>query len=95
MKKNDLEKVHQAVWKTEKEFGNGKGSRKRRHALTLLNALIDIPGVPEWLEAIILGYLIDLVIYLYNRWWSHAWVKNAPLAPDTRYTGTASLDRNT
>jgi len=30
---------------------------------------VDIPFVPEPLEGVLFGLLVDLVVHLYNRWW--------------------------
>jgi len=48
------------------------GQDKKKIAVSILNAAIDIPWVPEAVEAVILGYLVDWVVDLLNK---TGWVK--------------------
>ena len=49
------------------------GADKRRIAINIVNDLIDIPLIPESIEAKLIGLLIDLVIYAFNELFGHNW----------------------
>jgi len=65
-----------AIEKAEKELGDGKGVDKRKLAIKIVNEIVDIPFVPETIEAWIIGLLVDFAVYLYNKWWGHRWLEN-------------------
>lgn len=71
--KIDTAKIEAAVGQVELEFGPGGGEAKRRAAVALINAVVDIPWLPEPVEAVLFGLLVDAVVHLYNRWWGHNW----------------------
>jgi hypothetical protein len=48
------------------------GKDKKKIAVSILNAAIDIPFVPEMFEEIIIGFLVDWVVDLLNK---TGWVK--------------------
>ena len=43
------------------------GTDKKKIAVSIINASIDIPYVPEYLEGIIIGFLVDWVVDLLNK----------------------------
>ena len=44
------------------------GAQKRDLAVKILNKLIDIPLVPESVEAILIGFVVDAVVAAYNKY---------------------------
>jgi len=48
------------------------GKDKKKIAVSILNAAIDIPYVPEMFEEIVIGFLVDWVVDLLNK---TGWVK--------------------
>jgi len=68
-------RVIEAVNEVEAAYGSGSGAAKREAAVAILNAAFDIPGIPEQIEAIVYGYFVDLICYLYNNWWGRVWPK--------------------
>jgi hypothetical protein len=72
----DFSNIEDAVRQVETAFGSGRGEEKRKAAVALINAAVDIPFVPEPLEGVLFGLLVDLVVHLYNRWWGHDWTEN-------------------
>lgn len=69
-----LQAVLVEVEKTAKEIGTLTGKDKKKLAIDVINIVIDIPMVPEWAEAVIIEYVIDIVIALLNKWFGHAWL---------------------
>ena len=57
-----------AVMTAEKEFGAGQGLNKKEQVISMVNAVVDIPGIPEFLEEKIFSLVIDLVVYLFNKY---------------------------
>jgi hypothetical protein len=76
----DWSKVLEAVRMAEEINDPISGEAKRAMAIAILNAGIDIPGIPEELEAVVFGMMVDFIIYLYNRWWGHAWLSKVKKA---------------
>ncbi len=83
MKTEDFDRVIRTVERVEREFGSGRGREKRDAAVRLINAAVDIPWLPEWFEALLLGLLVDLVVHQFNRWWGHRWVDRLSVATAT------------
>lgn len=50
------------------------GSQKKELAVAIINKLIDIPYVPENMEAIIIGFTIDAIIGAFNRKFGTSWL---------------------
>lgn len=48
---------------------------KKSAAVTLINELIDIPFIPEFLEASLISWSIDLVVSVFNRIGGHGWLE--------------------
>lgn len=57
-----------AVHKAEKEFGAGNGLCKKEQVISIVNAFVDIPVIPEFLEERIFSLVIDLVVYIFNKY---------------------------
>ena len=70
----DFDKVTSAVKSAEAEMGAGNGAVKRDWVVSTLNKSIDIPGIPEWTEELLIGLLVDYAISLLNRWFGHEWL---------------------
>jgi len=51
-----------------------KGAAKKALAIAILNAVIDIPFVPESLEGVMIGLAIDAVIASFNKWVGKDWI---------------------
>ncbi len=66
--------VCRTEWNTD-YTGTLTGPEKRRIAIELLNALIRLPFPLSLFQRLVFGVLIDLTVYLYNRWWGHKWVR--------------------
>ena len=69
-----FEQFEKVVHKAEKLVHLKTGAEKRKFAIDCINALVDIPYVPERIEGWIIGLCVDLVIYLYNKWFGHDWI---------------------
>ena len=52
----------------EKEFGAGNGATKKEKAVNILNNLVDIPVIPEFMEKKVFGIVIDLVVFIFNKY---------------------------
>lgn len=49
---------------------------KKAVAVRLVNELVDIPWVPESIEAILFGWLVDFAVYLFNKLHGKQWFTN-------------------
>jgi hypothetical protein len=48
------------VLRAEKEMSGRSGEEKKEWVVNTINALVDIPFVPEWIEGAVIGYVADL-----------------------------------
>jgi hypothetical protein len=46
---------------------------KKSLAVRVINELVDIPWVPESIEAVLFGWLVDFAIHLFNKLSGKAW----------------------
>jgi len=53
------------------------GAEKKEAAVAVLNELIDIPLLPEWIEAKVISLVIDAVVEGFNSIFSKLWIKKA------------------
>ncbi len=63
-----FEVIIDAVKAAERELGAGQGLLKKKQVINLVNAFVDIPAVPEFLEERIFSLVIDLVVYIFNKY---------------------------
>ena len=67
-------RVIKAVEQTELDYrGVRQGAIRRQIAIDIINAVVDIPVLPEWVEQRVFGLLVDFAVYLYNRAFGHSW----------------------
>ena len=57
-----------AIKSAEENFGAGNGELKKQQVVEVINALVDIPHVPEFIEAEMISLIIDLVVYIFKRY---------------------------
>jgi len=69
----DFNAVEEAVRQVETSYGAHCGGDKRKAAVALINAAVDVPWLPEPLEGVLIGLLVDLAVHIYNRIWGHNW----------------------
>lgn len=50
-----------------------KGSDKKQLAIAIINKLVNIPVIPEWLEEKIIGFAIDAIIVTLNKFFGKKW----------------------
>lgn len=63
------------VIKKVEEMGNViKGISKKALAIELLNRVIDIPILPEKLECVFIGFAIDAIIEVLNKYLGKDWL---------------------
>ena len=63
------------IEKTSEAIGVLTGEQKKRLAVLIINKIVDIPVIPEWIEGKIIEYIIDIMIGFFNKHFSHAWIK--------------------
>lgn len=63
------------VEKVSKEIGSMSGTEKKELAVEIINSLVDIPVMPEWVEAKVIEYVIDVAISLFNKWFGKLWLE--------------------
>jgi len=68
-----IEDVTIAIEEHSDEFETLSGSAKKKLAIDIINELIDIPVLPEIMEAKIIGFIVDTVIRLKNKWLGKGW----------------------
>lgn len=64
-----------AIEKYSSEVEHLTSHEKRSIAAQSLNALIDIPWVPEWMEAKVFDFAVDGAIQLFNSILGNSWLK--------------------
>ena len=76
------EKVVELVQQAELKFLlPGSGISKKEFVVTALNALIDIPLIPEFVEAKLLDAAVELAVYIFNTYiWKQEEVEPLPTA---------------
>lgn len=75
VQKKWYESLVEFVLKAEQEFTAPKsGEEKKAFVVNAINALIDIPIIPEFIEAKLLDAAIDLAVYVFN---TYIWKKQA------------------
>jgi len=63
------EKLVELIQQAEREFLTPKsGEEKKAFAVNALNSMIDVPFIPEFIEAKLLGAAIDLAVYIFNKY---------------------------
>lgn len=65
---NFNEVLIKAVQAAEEEYGSGQGELKKELAINIINNLVDIPTIPEILEEQIISVVIDLVVFIFNKY---------------------------
>lgn len=50
------------------------GDKKKELAVAIINKLVDIPYVPEQVEAILIGFTVDAIVAAFNRKFGKAWL---------------------
>lgn len=77
--KDVFEAVLVVVVAVEREaavIGTLSSADKKALAVDVLNWLIDVPHVPEWIEGKILAIVIDLTVVALNRFFSKNWLSS-------------------
>ena len=65
--------VVMAVERVAPTFGKLTGDEKKKVAVSIINEFIDIPFLPEWMEAKVIGFAIDAIVGSVNKWFGHLW----------------------
>ena len=71
-----LEKIYPIILEAEKLYREGKlsdGLAKKAFVVSAVNALVDVPYVPESVEAIAIGYVVDGVVWTINKIKGKVW----------------------
>jgi len=63
-----FEIIIDAIKTAEKELGEGQGLNKKQMVISIANTLVDIPVIPEFLEEEIFSLVIDLVVFIFNKY---------------------------
>jgi len=82
--------VEKVLW-VERELKGKSGAEKREVVVRMLNDIIDLPWVPEWIEGYAIGWLVDFVCDALNRLLGHDW-SGATLNEDNVEKLAAALD---
>jgi len=75
-----LDIVPDVVALVEAEASELAGADKKALAVAVLNRLIDIPLLPESVEAVIIGWAIDAAVSALNKLVGKAWLEKLQLA---------------
>ena len=72
----NFEKIAEIINLVEQKYAevSDQGMTKKQEAIELINAFVDIPIVPEFIEAKVIGYVIDGMVYVFN---TYIWKKKA------------------
>jgi len=61
------------VEKRALEFEDLTGSQKKEIAVKVINSYVDMPVLPEWLEAKVISHAIDMAINILNKYVGKLW----------------------
>ncbi|GHV50481.1 hypothetical protein FACS1894216_02760 [Synergistales bacterium] len=73
--------IVELVLRAEKEMGGKSGEEKKRWVVNTLNAIIDVPCVPEWIEGAVIGYVVDLTCEKVNWLTDYMFGKGTAIEP--------------
>ena len=73
-KKKWFDGIKGILIKVEQELVGQPGSAKRDTAIKLINNLVDIPLIPEFVEEKIIGLLVDFAIDMFNTYLGKDWI---------------------
>jgi len=67
---NFFKKIINTIIMVENEFSDKpvSGDIKKQKVIEIINKLVDIPVVPEFLEEKIFSIVIDLIVYIFNEY---------------------------
>lgn len=51
------------------------GEEKKEVAVKMLNDIVDIPWVPDFVEGALIGWSIDLIVTLFNKYIGQEWLE--------------------
>lgn len=78
-----LRRLYEVVYESVKDvesvskiYGSLTGEEKKEVVVEILNESVNIPWFPEFLERVIFGLLIDIVVYVFNKIGGHDWLNN-------------------
>ncbi len=69
-----FKQIWRIIKKVEKDFVGKSGEEKKKAAVKLINEFVNIPVLPEALEAVLIEILIDFAIYLLNQAFGKNWL---------------------
>jgi|SRR3972149_8533774 len=76
---NLLPDILKAVELVAKRFPEFKAEEKKEVAIKLLNDLINLPYIPEWLEDNVIKMCIDVVVHTLNGFFGSNWLDDVKL----------------
>ena len=59
-----FEQIIAGIILVEKEFSEESVEDKKKKAIDIINKMVDVPVMPEFMEEKILGIVVDLVLYI-------------------------------
>lgn len=65
-----------AIEDLAQELGGIPGEQKRQAAIEFINKHVNIPVLPEWVEAMIIGEIVDFVVAEFNELYGHRWARD-------------------
>lgn len=71
--------IFRAIEMVAKDFPGLTSDQKREVTIKLLNELIDIPYIPNWLESSVIGMTVDVVIHTLNEFFGETWLNKVEL----------------
>lgn len=54
-------------------IGGLTGEQKRKLAVNVINELVDVPVMPEWMEATAIGWVVDSIVAWWNKNGTEGW----------------------
>jgi len=70
-----VSQVVQTIENFASELSDISGEEKRDAAVEILNEILDVPFMPEFVEASLLGWSIDLTVSLFNKIGGNEWLR--------------------
>jgi len=78
-----IELIPALIQQAEHEIkGESSGPERRKFVIDSVNAIIDLPFVPESVEETALGFIVDGIVTAFNKLFGKNWIKKVdPLEP--------------
>ena len=70
-----FDKIREIIIGVEQGGADKSGDDKKVIAVSLINSLVDVPFIPEFIEERIISLIVDYTVYMFNTYMGKSWVE--------------------